>query len=399
MHTVENAEALILGHMRRFDTVCVPLDGAFQGVLRETIVAERDQPPFDRVTMDGVAIAFASWEAGVRRYRVQGTQAAGQAPRPLGDPQACVEIMTGAALPAGADTVVPLERIRFGDGCANIEPEYRVQARQFVHWRGSDRLRGEPLLAPGVVIRGPEMALLASSGQATVRIARRPAIAVIANGNELVEAGRSIEDFQVRSCNDRAIETALRSRGYDAVTRTMLPDDPGILRERIAELHRAHEVLILSGGVSMGKYDYIPEIMEELSIELVLHKISQRPGLPMWFGVSGEGKTVFALPGNPVSSLVCLVRYVLPALEQACGVAEARPRWARLAAPVEFTPKLTYFLPVVLESAQDGVTLAHPRPTNTSGDFVSLGGTDGFVELERDRDQFPAGHVARFRAW
>jgi molybdopterin molybdotransferase len=177
-----------------------------------------------------------------------------------------------------------------------------------------------------------------------------------------------------------------------------LPDDATRLAVEIRKLHQQHDVLILSGGVSMGKYDYVPQILNELGVELVFHKILQRPGLPMWFGVSGTNKPVFALPGNPVSSLVCLVRYVAPAILKAMGESTAQPR-VQLAETVKFTPDLTCFMPVKLEFDELGQLHAVPKPTNTSGDFVSLAGTDGIVELERARSDFPQNYAAPFYHW
>jgi len=399
MLTVASAEKLILERMPHFGCETVPIDDARGAILREIVTAERDQPPYDRVTMDGIAIKHDAWVNGCRSFRMQGTQAAGEPARPLTDPQHCVEVMTGAVLAPGADAVIPIEQLKLEDGSAIVKHDYVVQERQYVHHQGSDQLRGQPLLEPGVLIRGPEMALLVAAGRPEVKVNRWPRIAVISNGDELVDVGQPISDFQVRSCNDRAISAALTQRGFRYVTRAVLPDDPKLLEKRIGELHTGHDVLILSGGVSMGKFDYIPAIMEALGIDLVFHKISQRPGLPMWFGISDGDKSVFALPGNPVSSLVCLIRYVVTGLNHGIGRNPEKPLWTVLSEPVEFLPELTYFVPVVLDPGDDGRVRARPKPTNTSGDFVSLAGTDGFVELERERKQFASGHRARFFAW
>ena len=291
MQTVAEAQALISEHTPVYESEVRPLSDAQGMVLRATLVAERDQPPFDRVTMDGVAIAFDVWQRGQRGFEIQSTQAAGQAALTLANSANCIEIMTGASLPHGTDTIIPIERIIISEGVATIASDYIPQFQQFVHPCGSDRKRGETLLNPGVLIRGPEMALASSAGSATITVTRPPGIAVISSGNELVEAGNPLADYQVRSCNDRAIEACLRQRGLTRVTRALLPDDMEVLLGRISQLHEDNDVLILSGGVSMGKYDYIPAVMQRLAVDLVLYKISQRPGLPMWFGTSGEAQT------------------------------------------------------------------------------------------------------------
>jgi len=160
-----------------------------------------------------------------------------------------------------------------------------------------------------------------------------------------------------------------------------------------------NQVLILSGGVSKGKFDFVPGILEELGVAKHVHRVAQRPGKPMWFGTRGKDRMVFALPGNPVSTLVCLHRYVLPAISLAMGATPRPPRQVRLAEAITFGSKLTCFLPVTLTSDSDGQLLGVPRQTNTSGDFASLAGTDGFVELAAGDSEFPAGHVADFYPW
>lgn len=396
---VATADELIAAALPACDTVSAPLADATGGILRQRIVAERDQPPFDRATMDGIAVPAAALDAGRREFAVAGTQAAGQAAGALPSDTHCMETMTGAVMPTGSDTMVPVERIAIDTGIARIEAAYSYTARQFVHHRGSDHRQGDELLQPGQRIGAPEMAILTAAGQAEVEIARSPRVAIISTGDELVDVGAAMADFQIRSSNDRAIEAALHSHALTYTQRVHLPDDPAELLHKIQQLHDEQDVLVLSGGVSMGKYDYVPQILDELDVELVFHKILQRPGLPMWFGMSAAGKPVFALPGNPVSTLVCLVRYVRPALEAALGLTSVPAEYVTLNEAVEFKPDLCWFLPVALHYSTDGRITAEPRPTNTSGDFIGLRHTDGFVELPRGTDHFPAGYAARLHRW
>jgi molybdopterin molybdotransferase len=156
---------------------------------------------------------------------------------------------------------------------------------------------------------------------------------------------------------------------------------------------------VLTGGVSKGKFDFLPEELERQRVRKIFHGVAQRPGKPFWFGLSARQTPVFALPGNPAAAYTCLYRYLLPALAQASGAAAARLRSVTLSAPVAFKPKLAYLLPVRLTEASDGGGRAEPAPGNTSGDFAGLIGTDGFVELPADRDEFPVGCVAPFWAW
>lgn len=396
---VAKAVSLIEQHMPHYRSERVELENAQGAILRQRVTAERDQPPFDRVTMDGIAIKYSALDSGNRTFLVSGIQAAGAAAMELGDPSNCIEIMTGAVLPIGADTVVPVERIRREADRAIVEAEYVPAIGQFIHRRASDHPAGKPLLEPGIVIGAPEMAVLTIAGDATVEVARWPNIAVISTGDELVDQGEPIEPFQIRSSNDRAIQAALEKRGCRTSHRSRLPDDAERLAAEISRLHEQHDVLILSGGVSMGKYDYVPQILDQLGVELVFHKILQRPGLPMWFGISGTDKPVFALPGNPVSSLVCLVRYVAPAIRRSMGESNEKQTRVQISESIEFAPDLTCFMPVELRFNNQGQMHAVPKPTNTSGDFVSLAGTDGIIELRRGQDEFPPGYAAPFFPW
>lgn len=396
---VTEADAQIRRRLPGWGTVRVPLDAAHGEILRQAVTSERDQPPFDRVTMDGIAFRHAAFAGGLRTFRVAGTQGAGGAPVPLPDEQSCVAIMTGAELPPGADTIVPVERVRRDGASATIEPGYEPAAGQFVHRRASDHRQGATLLASGALLGAPEMAILTVGGADTVVVARRPAITVVSTGDELVDVGLPLGPTQIRSSNDRAIVAALATRGFIDCDRLHLPDDRAVLETALGELLAEKDVLILTGGVSMGEFDYVPQVLLALGMELVFHKVLQRPGMPLWFGVSPAGKPVFALPGNPVSSLVCLVRYVAPALVAALGAAPRPDVVVRLDRHVEFAPDLTYFLPVTLRYGADGECLATPKPTNTSGDFIALGGTDGFVELPRGLSEFAPGYTARFYGW
>jgi len=398
MTEVAAAEALILAHMPRFAARQEPLSACSGRVLAEDVRAERDQPPFDRVTMDGIAIAFRDFAAGVRSFEVVGVQAAGAEPLAVGVKQ-CVEVMTGAVLPRGADTIVPVERVRRDGAAAAVADDATVKAEQFVHRRASDRAQGSLCLRAGTRLGPPEVAVLAGAGNATALVAELPRVAVMSTGDELVEVGKPIAPHQIRSTNDRAVEASLTQHRLGQVTRARLRDDANALAVAIDRLDTEHDVLVLSGGISMGKFDFVPSVLTELGAKLVLKGVQQRPGRPMWFGVSARGKPIFALPGNPVSTLVCATRYVLPALRHASGLAAAALELVELTAPVEASPTLTLFTPVTLSSSERGTLLATPHPTNTSGDFVTLAGTDGFVELKAMRGSHPAGTVARLFRW
>lgn len=399
MITTEQARKAISKAMPGFATEFVELSAASGRVLRQPIVTERDQPPFDRVTMDGIAIAFDAFLRDTRSFRIQDRQQAGDAVTTLTDQTHCIEIMTGAVLPLGTDCVIPVERIVVANGNARIEPGYVPERRQFIHPRGSDHGKNSEVLTPGSVITPLDVAIIASCGLQQVDVARLPAIRIISTGNELVPPGRPLQPQQIRLSNGPAVMAMLEQQGFSDCRHDHIRDDPETLRARIGGHLDDAGVLILSGGVSMGKADFVPRVLEELGVKQVFHKISQRPGKPMWFGTGPEGQAVFALPGNPVSTLVCCRQYVLPALFEASGRKPRNGEFALLTEDVTFKPDLTWFLPVRLLHDVDGVLRARPAPTNTSGDFMGLAGTDGYVELARKESRFPQGCPVPLHRW
>lgn len=398
MLTAVEAREAILAAMPVFDSVTVPADKAVGRVLRQRVVAERDQPPFDRVMMDGIAIRFADFDSGTRRYPIQSMQAAGDLPASL-DAGKCIEIMTGASLPGGADCIVPVERIAVKEGMAQIESDYDVEKCQFVHTQASDHAKGTELLSPGTRVSPMDVAIIASCGLPEVDVAKHPSVVVISTGNELVLAGKPIEAHQIRMSNGPAIVAMLKQHGHDDCKHDHLVDDPALLRKRIGTHLDKADVLVLSGGVSMGHADFVPQVLDELGVRVEFHKVSQRPGKPMWFGIGRKGQPVFALPGNPVSALVCCRQYIVPALSAAAGRAPSKLEFAALTEDVTIKPKLTCFLPVRLISNVAGQVLAMPVHTNTSGDFASLSGTDGYVELALEQTKFPAGTTVPLHRW
>jgi molybdopterin molybdotransferase len=399
MTEASEAESLIQSLMPPRSREAVALAEATGRTLAGAVHAERDQPPFDRVTMDGVALRHADWLAGARRYRILATQAAGVPAMSLTGERVCIEVMTGALLPEGADIVIPVERYERQSGSISISAGTEVKPGRFIHPQGSDRRAGERVLPAGLTIGAAESAVLASVGKALVEVARLARVAVISTGDELVDVAEPVAGHQIRSSNDFAIAAALEGAKLALVTRLRLRDDPERILATVADCHAASDALILSGGVSMGQFDFVPSVLEALGCKPIFHRINQKPGRPMWFGMSRDAKPVFALPGNPVSTLLCMTRYVLPAFRQAAGQTARPPEWVRLNADVDAPAGMTYFVPAKLLESRDGLTIAVPKPTNTSGDFITLADTDGFVELPPGGTRVPAGTIGRLYRW
>jgi molybdopterin molybdotransferase len=219
-----------------------------------------------------------------------------------------------------------------------------------------------------------------------------PSFAVVSTGDEIVDVGRRVAAHQIRPSNAYGMAAALRGLGCEAET-PIVGDNRGKILQVLEKALRTRDGLIISGGVSMGKADFVPDVLRALRVKPKFHGVSQRPGRPFWFGLSPAGKPVFALPGNPVSSLVCFRRFVLPLLR------DDPPEFAALAAKVVFDKPLTFFLPVRVASGRDGKLQATPLRYGGSGDLNAVGESDGFLELAKDRDVFPVGFVARFWRW
>ena len=400
MTTPAEAEAAIRTHVKLLPAQLTALTDLAGAILRETIVASRDQPPFDRVMMDGIAIAMSASDAGRREFRVAGTQAAGARQMLLASPEACFEVMTGAVVPHGCDAVIPVEQITLTAGVATLSAQIAPVAGMNIHTRGLDCQAGSELLHAGIRLGPPEVAVIASTGLARVAATRPPRIVVISTGDELIEPGDAVEEWQIYRSNAYGVLATLKARGFEQLAHDHLPDDLDVLRQRLRTHLANQDVLILSGGVSMGKFDFIPQVLGELGIQVIFHKVEQRPGRPLWFGVGANGETVYALPGNPVSTLVCLLRYVLPGLAAALGAPQISSEFVALSEDVEVKHKLTMFQPVKLTASPDGgPAVAVVSPTRGSGDFTSLIGTAGFVELPPGPRAIPRGTLVPLYRW
>lgn len=393
------AEATIHARLRPLPAQTRPLEQCVGQTLREDVYAERDNPPFDRVCMDGIAIDSAAFGRGLRRYALEATQAAGSPALTLGDRQHAIEVMTGAIMPRGTDSVIPLEEYDLRDGVVSLKPEAQGAPFRNVQRRGEDSQPGVAMLRAGVRLGAPEIAVAASAGRAALSVTRQPRIMVISTGDELVEPGQPIAEHQVRRSNAYAMVASLRAHGLEQIANDHIVDEEAALRQRLGRHLAERDVLILSGGISKGKFDLVPKVLKDLGVREEFHQVAQRPGMPMWFGVAPEAQAVFGLPGNPVSTLLCLTRYVLPAIAAVMGAPLPSPEPVALASAGKFARAVTYFLPVAVRYDGAGRACADPRPPHGSGDFLALAGTQGFVELPPRTEAFPEGFIVNLYRW
>jgi molybdopterin molybdotransferase len=395
MITVEEAEKLILAEAKDYGNEIIPFDMALGRVLAENIKADRDLPPFNRVTMDGIAINYSAVTNGVNKFKIRATQAAGEQPVEFDQPSECVEIMTGAVLPKSADTVIPYESVDVADGIATIK-SIGINKGQCLHLQGADKKKGELIISSGRTVSSAVLNSVSSVGESEIRVKRLPKVVIISSGDELVNVHQTPLPYQIRRSNSYSLQAALKQLGIDAAT-AHIPDDPDVTKNQLKEYLHHFDVVLLTGGISMGKFDYIPKALEELSVQKIFHKVKQRPGKPFWFGKHENGTLVFAFPGNPVATFMCFNRYFIPWLNASLKTVIRHPVYAVLSRDFSFEPQLQYFLQVKLQFNEKGMLIAEPVEGNGSGDFVNLADTDAFMELPLAKTFFKAGEV--YRTW
>ena len=281
--SVTQAENIIRQHLTTAAVEIVPLSKAQGRYLREDILADRPLPPFDRVMMDGIAIAHASFASGNTRFPITGTQAAGTPALTLENADSCIEVMTGCVLPHGCDCIIPIEHIDLSENTASLHSDASPQAQQHIHSAGSDTAAGEILLNSGQVLNAAELAIAASCGATHLKVSALPRILIITTGDELVAPEVTPLPHQIRRSHATALEALITGMKLGKVESLHIADDPLALKDTITEALPAHDILIFTGGISKGKYDYVAPVLTELLGSPHFHGIAQRPGKPMAF--------------------------------------------------------------------------------------------------------------------
>jgi molybdopterin molybdotransferase len=365
-------------------------------VLGAAVVADRDQPAFDRATRDGYAVRAGDVGSALR---VVGSVRAGESwsGAALAEGEA-IEIMTGAPVPAGADAVVMVEHTVLADGMLRVEAGRALRVGENVVPRGAETLAGKVVLPAGRVLGAAEISVAASCGLAKVQVFARPGVAIIATGDELVELDEPMEAWQIRNSNSYALAALAEAAGGVGERLAIARDTLGELRAQVAEGREA-DLLLLSGGVSMGKYDLVEQVLREFRAEFFFTGALIQPGKPIVFGrlPSERGWTYFlGLPGNPVSTQVCFALFVAPMLRALAGRSEIAPVFveARLAEPVKGGAKVTRFLPAELSGGWDGVEV-RVVGWQGSGDVVANARGNGYVVLPAGVEHFPVGLTVR----
>ena len=393
MVTVEKATEIILAQTLDLGIEKVNLKNAVGRILAEDLQADRDFPPFDSIRMDGIVIDYAAFAKGRRSFKIENTCGAGMPQMTLENPnENCIEIMTGAVCPIGADTSIRYEDLKIEDGIATIQID-NIREKQNVQIKGMNRPKGEVICEKGTVISAGHIGVASTIGKAFLKVKKLPKVTVLSSGDELVAVAKQPLPHQIRRSNAHAIYAQL-FRFKLKPKLVHLPDNEEVIKNKLEELFLKNEVLLLSGGVSMGKFDYIPQAMIDLGVEQLFYKVKQRPGKPFWFGKHKEtGTLVFAFPGNPVSTFVGVQMYFLPWLRKNLGLAETPYPSAILAADIEFKPDLVRWCQVRIEFSPEGKLLAHPQIGKGSSDHANLVKSDGWIRLPMGKEVFKKGEV------
>lgn len=353
--------------LRPLGTETVTLAGALGRTLAASLTADRPFPPYRRAMMDGIAFAADSLPA-TGPVIFAGLHAAGDPPPDALPTGQAWEIMTGAVVPDDCDTVVPYEDLEGG------RPTPGFKKGQFIHEAGSDAAAGAVLVKAGSAIGPVEIAIAASVGLTHVDVFRRVKVAILSTGDEAVPAGVTPQPWEIRRSNGPMLEAMLVRRGNEIVFHDHAPDDPDLCGSLLDAAMAKCDVLLICGGISKGKKDFIRGLLEERLGKPAFHGVEQRPGKPLAFWQGPP--VVFALPGNPVSVLATFTRHVLPALSRLEGL-EFSPLKVRMNEAPRPLPKFSWLLTVAI--GPDGTLLA--RPPSNSGDFISVAGACGIVEV------------------
>lgn len=365
-------------------------------VLAEDIAATYDQPPFDRVSMDGIAINFEALSS-TTKFIVEGVQAAGQETIKLINSSNCLEVMTGATLPLGCNTVIPYEEIEIKENSARILNPGDITRSQNIHDRGSDYKKNSLLISKNSIINFGQLSIIASSGVNKVQVFKVPKIAIISTGDELVEPGLDLLPHQIYRSNPYALNALFSAHHLSVETLAHLADNQEIMLVELKRILSSHRVIVLTGGVSKGKFDFLPSVLADLGVKQIFHKVKHRPGKPLLFGLGPENQLIFGLPGNPVSCVVNLRKYIIPVLKNNFKAT----MHVKIAKDINLKKDMTFFIPAKLEFSNDGFVIAVPLQGNGSGDFYSLRDSDGFLEVDNldNKNKFSAGNILPFYHW
>jgi molybdopterin molybdotransferase len=390
MISIGEAKALLAQHTSRLGAETVPLIEAIGRISAAPVVAPLDMPSFDNAAMDGYALA---WQEGVNRYRLTGEIAAGDGQSYRLEPGTAMRIFTGAPVPEGADTVVQQEwSSREGEF---VVLEGDIRRGMHIRLRGAQCREGDCILPAGSEITAGTMALLASVGLTEITVYRKPRVNVLVTGNEIVAAGTPLPPGAVYNTNGPFLQAYLERLGCTVNVNGPVADQPGILQEAVNRALQDCDMLVLTGGISVGEYDFVQSSLLNAGAETWFYKLKQKPGKPIWAGRAGE-VTVFALPGNPASVIACANQYVKPVLRRMAGFEHVFEPDALLPLRAPFSKKAGLAHILKAKVAQGKVEVL---PGQESFNLLAFADCNAFVVLPEDAETVDAGALVPVYYW
>ena len=398
MHTPDKAWQTILDHTSPLAPAPRALAAALNHVLAEPIRADRDLPPANRSAMDGYAVRAADLRQCPVVLRLVGEVAAGSAARPPVRPGTCVRVLTGGNVPPGADSVVIQEEAEEANGQVRILAPTARGAN--MHRRGEQARRGAILIRKGALLDAARTGVAAAVGQTLPQVHRRPRVTVLCTGAELRAPGQRVRPHQLRNSNGPALCAALAPWHDGPVTYRSLPDNAIAIATALKRAARNHDVILVTGGMSVGKYDLAREAIERAGAVVRLHGGAIKPGKPFLYATLGEDRHIFGMPGNPLGALTGLHEFVLPALRRLSGVhpRECRPAlWLPLGAALSTKGGRVHCMLARLRLTARGPDVL-PVAARSSADFVAAGRADGVV-IVPPGVRIGRGALVEFRPW
>ncbi|GHB50004.1 molybdopterin molybdotransferase MoeA [Mongoliitalea lutea] len=391
MITVKQAKEILQQNIPSKSVGKVSLRDAAGLVCGEDIFSPMDVPSFDNSAMDGYAIA---WEAGVQSWELNGEVAAGAKETSSLEKGKAVRIFTGAPIPEGADTVIQQEWVTVSGNTISLQNQ-SLEKGMHVRKKGTQTQLGSLILPKGSLITPGGIGLLASVGLEDVSVFLPPRVVVIITGNEIKEVGETLEHGQIYNANEPVLDAYLKQEGIKEIDFIRVEDHAASVRQAIQTALSNADLVLLSGGISVGDYDFVKGGLEKAGVQELFYKIKQKPGKPIFAGIKGQ-QLIFALPGNPASVITCFNQYVKPAIRQWMG---KKADWESksflpLASPVKKNPNLTFFLKVKIADSQVQVL-----PGQESFNLIAFAQADGFAEIPEGVDFLDAGEQVTLYLW
>lgn len=401
MITTEQALELILSTTSSSQSELVKLEQASGRILRGPVRAYRNEPAISIAQRDGIALHSDTLVGGVRQFKIEGIARAGMPQQVLHNQNNCIEIMTGAPLPKNCDSVVQYEDLAIENGMAKLlfgRPT--PAAYEHIAKEGAFHFKGQVLLDSGTLIRPNHLGILAAQGLDYIEVSKHPSVCIIACGDELVAVHKDPAAHQIRSSSVFALADILKTTGISNITHYHIEDKLDSVKELLSAVIESHDFVITCGGTSTGLYDFVPKALREIECQEYFYQVKQRPGKSMWYGKKNHTH-IFALPGSPMASLICMRKYVLSSIHMyLAGVHYEHSRHqVVLASDIRPHRDSTLFIPVALKASDRGDIVAVACQSSHINDYTCLAASSGFIEVKPGTELVRFDELVKFYPW